>query len=384
MVNAFPIAIVDRAGALSVFGAEVAQPANRLADEGRWPAWAPGGAALAASSLENEDGQLRSRVHIYAPGGASRSLIYESAPGVLPVIAPRLPHYLSWSPDGRRLGVVAQGPAGLQLTLHSFDGADPCVVASGAPIFSSWSPDGSRLAVHAAAELTVVDGAPPHSRHILEQRALGFRVPAWSPSGEDVLYAIAADAGVAVMSFSVDAGEAREVARFDGGVALSFAPGGSPLYVCVTRNPEAGVFDDVWAVDPGTGTRQPVARGPFVAMTWSPAGDRFALVLPAQTGDGRYYLQVYDRKGTVMATAEAVVPSQDMRTLFGFFDQYGLSHPLWAPDGSALLLSGRHVHDAVSNSFGDPVGNLVLRWAATRGTPLEVMAPGDLGFYAPP
>ena len=385
MAPSFPFAVVDRAGGLRVVR-ERDERARQLAAEGRWPAWAPGGRHLAASRLDNEGGQVRSRVHVYrADGDAAPELLYESAAGVLPVIAPRVAHYLSWSPGVEFLGVVAQGQAGLELTLHAGDGSGASrVVATGAPIFSNWSPDGSRLAVHAGPELTVIDGSPPHSRHIIEERALGFRVPAWSPSGRELLYAVAASAGVAVMSFDVDAAEIRELARFDGGVALSWPPESERPYVAVTRNPEAGVFDEAWAVEAQSGRLKPVVRGPFVALSWAPGGERFALVVPAQTGDGRYLVRVCSEEGEVLATSEALVPSADLRTHFGFFDQYAVSHPLWAPDGSCFLLAGRLVSDAVSGSFGDPVGNLVFRWAAARGAPLEVVLPGDLAVFAPP
>ncbi len=70
--------------------------------------------------------------------------------------------------------------------------------------------------------------------------------------------------------------------------------------------------------------------------------------------------------------------------LLGFFDQYALSHHLWSPDGQSFLLAGRTAHDAVSGSFGEPIGDMVLAWRVGRNRPLEIVAPASIGFFPPP
>jgi hypothetical protein len=128
-----------------------------------------------------------------------------------------------------------------------------------------------------------------------------------------------------------------------------------------------------------------VAQGPFVAFFWAPAGDRIVLLVPAQTGDGRYCAQLLDESGHFVGASEAMVPSQDFRTVLGFFDQFTNSHHLWSPDGGAFLMAGRLAGgDMVSQAFGDPAGDYVLLWPAERGAPIEVVAPGDIGFFPPP
>ena len=109
-----------------------------------------------------------------------------------------------------------------------------------------------------------------------------------------------------------------------------------------------------------------------------------ALMVPAQTGDGRYAVHLIDASGRFLGATEAIVPSQDARMMLGFFDQFGTSHHTWAPDGRGLLLAGRLAGDGVSGSFGDPIGDYVMLWPAERGAPLEIVAPGDMGFFPPP
>lgn len=69
--------------------------------------------------------------------------------------------------------------------------------------------------------------------------------------------------------------------------------------------------------------------------------------------------------------------------MFAFWDQYALSHPLWAPDGSVLAVTGRLPTDGVSASFGDPVGNYVYIWRPERGQPMQRLTPGELAFFPP-
>jgi hypothetical protein len=161
------------------------------------------------------------------------------------------------------------------------------------------------------------------------------------------------------------------VGEFPGGVALGFRPGTRELSIAVTRSPDTGNFDELWGIDLDSGEKRALARGPFVSYYWSPRGDRFVIVVPAQTGDGRYSLQAWDDRGGFDGASEAFVPSQDFRTALGFFDQYRLSHSPWMADGSAFIACGRLAGDAVAGSFGDTIGDYVLRWRGTRGAPLE-------------
>lgn len=385
-MTAGTLAVVQKSSALAVLDLDGGvSPAPRpLLPQGRWPAWRPGAQQLATSIIELSE-PLSSSIQLVHLDGTPPVELYRSAEGVVPVIAPRVPHYIMWSPGGEHLAVVAQGEFGLQLEfVPPSDPGHRYVVETGAPIFGSWSPDGRSFASHIGRALTLfhlADGTV--TRTSIEEKTAGFRTPIFTADGAHVLYAVAADPGVAVYAYAVHTGERRELARFGGGVALS-ALGDGFVSVAVTRQPESGVFDGLWLLDPGAPhDRRLLARGPFASAFWSPTSDRVALLVPSQVGDGRYGLHVRDRDGHPIAASDAFVPSQDLRTLLGFWDQYALSHPLWSPDGSLLAVSGRLPTDAVSSSFGDPIGGYVLLWPPARREPFRSLTPGELAFFPP-
>jgi Tol biopolymer transport system component len=303
--------------------------------------------------------------------------------GAPPVIAPGVPHYALWSPDGSRIAYVAPAPEGLTLFSGDIDG--PLVsnpIVTGAPLFFAWS-KGGRLAVHAGPELLLLDEALER-RTTLTSSAIGFRTPAFSSDGGFIAYATPAPPGVAIMLAPVAEPVApRELHRLPGGVALAFAPGSALLGVSLTRQPESGLFHELWLIDAvGESPPRRIHHGPFVASFWAPGGESVMLVVPGASGEGRYFPQTIGLDGSILGTGEGITPSPEYRVLLSFFDQYALSHSPWSPDGRAFVMAGRPPGDGVPSSLGDPT-NYVIIWRPGRAVPLEVVCPGDAGFFGP-
>lgn len=355
---------------------------------GTWPAQRPGGGMVAWSTLELRGDDIYSAVLVSNGWSGSRGQPAFVAPaGAPPVIAPGVPHYILWAPQGDRLAVVANAGDGLALHVASAAGGEALLLLKGAPVFPAWSPDGTMLLAHVGGEAVLChpgDGG----RKTLTARATGFRAPAWSRDGRWLTFAVATgEEGTVAVICADAAGEGQvEAARFHGGVGLGFRGATHELAVAVTANPASASFDSLWLVDLDdldAGPRR-VCRGPFAACYWSPGGERLALVVPAQSGDGRYFLRIVSPAGDVLATAESFLPSGAQRLHFGFFDQYVLSHPLWAADGSGLLVCGRTGGDSFPAAFGEPAGDQAFFWAATRGSPLVRFAEADFATFAPP
>jgi hypothetical protein len=383
------VIVVEGRGAVALFTPTTDGWArSQLKAAGFWPAWHPRNSSAAISVVKAGSEPSSTIEHIDLEGRYLGTL-HQTAVGVPPVIAPRVPHYAMWSPRGDVLSYVAAGREGLSLFLTDTSGgliSDAVVTA--APIFSAWSPDGRHLAVHAGNQVVIVDVDGDRRPRVIADQAVGFRAPAYSHDGTALVYGVADGGSVKVMRSEPDGANPAEVTRFPGGIALAFRPGTNELTVAVTLSPDTGVFDDLWSLGDVTAAApvdaRRIARGPFVAFLWAPTADRLALVIPAQTGDGRYMIRAVTSAGAALAATEAFFPSQDYRTALAFFDQYAKSHHFWSPDGERLIICGRVGGDLVSASFGDPEGPYVFVWRAAAGQALERVTPGELGLFGPP
>lgn len=387
-----PIAVAEPGRAVTLLRpAGDGWTAAPLAPFGAWPAWRPGHAEVALSVVHGAVDDQRSAIELVDLRGNRRRTLFESPAGAGAVIAPNVPHYALWSPDGALLAFVAQGRAGLTLFVSEAEGpliADP--VQTGGPIFLAWSPDGRRLAVHAGVNLSLLELAEARASRPLSAEARGFRAPAFSPDGALLAYATpdAEGEGVIVRAANAASGESAALHRLPGGAALSFRPGTRTLTAAVTTRPASGAFDELWTLDLDASGRlaetpRRLLRHPFASVYWSPAGDALAFVVPSSTGDAAVSLHARSAEGALLGASPPFVPSPDYRMLSGFFDQYGLSHRLWAPDGSAFLAGGRLLTDAPAAAFGDGSRDAVLHWRPARGAPLEAIGEGGAGFFAP-
>lgn len=375
-----PLAVVERLGAVRI----VHNGDSRVVlDEGRWPSWRPGHDELAASVVTTADGSPRGLLRLASTTGGEARTIAETAPGAPPAIAPGVPNYALWAPEGSRLVVAMPAANGLELQVVDMTGGPARPIATGAPLFSAWAPDSRRVIVHAGAELLMLD-TDDGTRTVLHAEAAGFRVPAVSRSGR-ICFATPAGGTARIMSCLLDDPDPVVAGEFPGGVALAFRPGGDDeLSVSVMRDPEGGLFGELWLVPavPGGAPRR-LVRSLFAAASWSPRGDRVALVVPGYTGDGRYAIHIHNAEGAFLAATEPLVPSEEFRMMLAFFDQYALSHPAWSPDGATFAVAGRIATDGVSASFGD-ARNAVYVWAGERGTALRRIADGDFASFPCP
>ncbi|MGI8927727.1 MAG: hypothetical protein ACR2HN_13945 [Tepidiformaceae bacterium] len=383
----YPVVAVERSGALVMLTPSGSEWYRRaLHPSGRWPSWNPARDLLAISVIEQRGEGLQSELHLINTAGTLVRVAHSGGEDVPPVIAPRLPHYALWSPAGDVLSYVAPSEFGLGLFLTHADGtfiSDPII--TGAPLFHSWCGDNNFIAVHAGRELAVVEVEGSRTTASVADPAVGFRAPAYSDDAEILAYAVAVEGGVAVMRALFQGTGSREIRRFAGGVALAFRPQTCELSVAVTRRPDTGTFDELWQMDLSQHPSHEALAwtGPFVSFAWSPEGSRLALIVPAQSGDGRYRLQTLHPDGRYSAATEPFLPSQDFRTAIGFFDQYNQSHNLWSPDGSHIVVSGRLANDSVSPSFGDPEGDFAMVWEVAPRSPFATLAPAELAFFPP-
>ncbi len=351
----------------------------RRIEHGSWPSAGPDGSILVTSVERTGEGR---RAHLDVVRLSGERL---AVPGSVTAtfITPRLPIYSSWAPVYARLAFVASDGESIDLSTWSAETPDvpPRRLTTGMPLFHAWHPDGASLAVHAGEKLALFS-PEGETLEAVSEEAAGFRVPAWSDDGR--LLAWARLAGGAVEILIRENGQDTVVARYEGGIALAFRPGSRDLTVAVARHPETGAFDRLHVLPLGDEGGSGVAiNGPFASFAWAPDGTRVAVVVPTQTGDGRYQTVVRAPDGAVTGVSEAVVPSVDTRLTLGFFDQYQLSQPSWSPDSTGLVICGRIGGDGLAASFGDPEGGYAYWWPGTRGSGLLRVSPAEVACFTP-
>ncbi|MEO6396919.1 MAG: hypothetical protein ABIP13_00470 [Tepidiformaceae bacterium] len=352
---------------------------QRLVREaGAWPAWRPGHAQLALSAGGLQPTGELEVVNLQGEGFPSEFRVL--AGDAESAIAPRVPHYASWSPDGGLLSVVSRAGETLGLTCFESGGGVRGETVTGAPIFSTWTHDSRHLLVHAGPRLVLLRADSGVVVRTISEAAAGFRAPAVSPSGR-LVYAEPRDGALVVVQATLSSDESSELARFGSGAVLGFRPGSDDLTVGLASVQESGALSELILLDPDGGQTR-LSRGPYVAYSWSPSGSKLALVVPSQSGDGRHYVRLIDSAGEELGASEAFVPSPDFRIWLAFFDQYSQSHSIWDEAGEYLLVAGRKVEDSVHASLGDAQGDQVFAWRALRSQMLEPVAHGQTGFFS--
>ena len=94
------------------------------------------------ASCRSDLADLALACHLKEIGDDAGRLIYANESGS-DAIAPRVPHYLNWSPDSKMLLIVAQTlRAGLSLFLYEHGVSENAErLLDGGPLYTSWSQD---------------------------------------------------------------------------------------------------------------------------------------------------------------------------------------------------------------------------------------------------
>ena len=341
-------------------------------------AWSPGGRRLAWGRVEGRPGE-RSRASLVTadPDGGDH----------LTTALPTMPFYVWWSPDGRTVACLANGPQGIDLLLVE-PGGKAKVALRGAPLFISWSPDGRRLACHVDDDrLVIVDGEPSALPERELAAAEGFSAPLWLPEG------IAADVTGAhgrrlVALLDPESGRVRRpLARHDGWARV-VAAAGTRLALCVgplepgrdrrvlLEEGEA-IPEALTVVDLGTGSLDVVLASPPMSAEWSPDGRRLLVLVAEQGGLGVPLLRWLVWEGAEpRSVGRPFAPTAWWaRTELAFAEQFTQSRRSWSPDSRSFTYAARRAdgRDVIVVQTAD---------AARDEPPLE-LCPGLASSWSP-
>lgn len=412
----------DAPGAGRPLGGILAQPAGPIRLYA-WPAWSPDGRRIAVSRIAADpagDAEISVR-SLDAATGVGGAVFVNAAPLT---IADGTPHYVQWSPDGRRLGITAATPQGLTLFVVDADPADgdalppaPLAVQRGAPLYFDWAPDSQSLAVHSGETVSVLRLADDFTRFAEQPlaRSVSFRTPLWSPDGAQLAWSAPGGDGEAIWLGRPAAPDypPLRLAEVDGRCAFAWSPDGSLLAVADRPADNSPAYRRLrlLAAD-GSAARTIQSGGWTLSFFWEPAGSRLAWVAlnteertmewrlaetaPAPTGaddadddDGDDANAAAgadnadnDAAGDRPVAGLGFSPSGETFLLLAFFDQYARSHSPWAPDGSALAVSGsQHYFAQRRNGSGGGGARIYVAETGPRGALREIAA-GSLAVWS--
>ncbi len=275
-------------------------------------------------------------------------------------------------PDGRALSLRTWEPGDQGFHTH----------LSAAPLFPVWVPGTKWLVCHHGATLTAFNTESREQR-TLSATASGFRTPAVTTDGEAMAWAEVTDGAVVVFMGALS-GESTVAARLAGGVALGFRPGTHDLFGAVANSPESGVFSYVAKVSTGEVEPTRIVQGPLVAFWWSPDGEKLATFHPTYSGDGRFQVRLHDPNGEFLGAMEPLIPSADVATMVGFFDQYATSHPSWSPDSRWFGIAGKLLSEGPHSSFTGGRPDVSYIWDTVNRGPITALSEGTLVVFQRP
>ena len=304
--------------------------------------------------------------------------------------------YLYWSPDGRHLSFITNHPqAGLGLNIATpGESEESRLLALGQPFYWQWTADAEQLFIHtglrgSGARLTLIDVEGDGEGENIAEPGF-FQSPGISADGRYWAYAegVAADSSWLVVADTQSGELQRE--RHGGLVAMSWSPTANQLAFISGDEGDGRFYGPLRLWDAATGKTTLLTQDVVLAFFWSPDGRYVAYFTANQVRDDEiqvnarhhsgkpgqqrmiefrlYVVDVTTGEGLQLA---AFTPTLTFLAQFlPYFDQYALSHRLWSPDSTALVLPIQ-IEDE-SRIFVVPVNG---------GQPQEI-AVGDMAFWS--
>ena len=348
-----------------------------------WPMWSPDGSQVVFSGSEfGNDAFAPLAMYSYDVAKNEGRVIYANEPDMGPILN-NMPHYPMWAPDSKSLAFMASSPEGLGLFVidPQSDAGERMVLVS-APLYASWSADSRQLVVHGGVDLFLVD-TEEGTVEDLNVRAISYRVPAFRPSGEGVVY-VSEDQLGQVNLFMSDAeqGTRTLLETPPGELAFLWSPNGESLAVAHSR-PSGGTFYGGLSLYSPDGVKEPTGIDEdLLAFFWSPDSTKLAYVTVSLVQESLRWM-VLDVESGGSWPLTGFLPSSAQLTILRFFDQFAYSHGPWSPDSSALVFSGNLSGGAVSASMNLQPQAQIIVTDAGRVPSSQAIADGFLTVWSP-
>jgi hypothetical protein len=360
-----------------------------------FPAWSPDGTRIAATRLSQTEDSIV--VFDAAAAGAGPA----AEPVVIFQSATIDPFYLYWMPDGSGVSYLANEAGDLSMRIAPADGSGPldgsgpgAKVRSGNPFYYDWIGQ-DRLLAHiglgADAFLGEIGLDGEEAAPALDGTG-NFRSAVVSHDQSSVGFVRTDEAGAGQIVVAARDGSREQAMPVLGSSAVVFDPTGSTVASIGPTDPRQAAagfpLGPVRLLDAATGEVRTLLDGLVVGFWWSPDGSTIAAlrVQPiAQAGSSlvprpsasaatetEVRLVFVDVDSSAVRSDPVVRPaSRFVSQVLAYFDQYTLSHRVWAPDSSSIVLP--EVTDAGTTQ-------LIVHFADGRQA---VALEGEIGFWSP-
>ena len=348
-----------------------------------WPTFSPDGQKLAFVAAHIREQGPDFTVQIYDLKTHS-SFVLLDAHALQPI-------YLYWLPDGRTLSFLQRDPQGFSLMLSDVrEGATVKSLITGLPLYFDWSRKGDQLLFHSAGvednsteqiSLLTVGGHRQGSIKVLSSGKAPFKVPAWSKDGSTLAYVAVDGAKSKLILANGDGSNPRPFAELpDGEASMVWAPDGKYLAYGGALMPGSMTFAGLGLLDTARDRTIRLTDEDVAAFYFSPNSRWLAYVTMPQ--DKSYcvlnLINLWD--GTHHEICKFITTIDTMMT-YRYFDQYALSHSIWSPDSSALLVVGSIVKADLEDPSGLAPAPWVYRVDAENGT-IKPIQRGTLAFWS--
>jgi TolB protein len=328
----------------------------------QFPAWSAEG-KIASIGIDREGGFIRVYDDVAETDGTE---IYRSAS--------EAPIYLYWSPDGSTVSFLANNPqSGLALHLASETNA-PSLLANGAPFYWQWQSDSTGMLIHTGftgpnSRLGFTSAASDTLTENLAPPGL-FQAPGISASGNYIAYAeddeFRGTQVIIQQNPLTDTAEVKREVEHEGATSLSWSPTEDKLAFTAPARGAPAVYGELNLLEAESGLLETLSENLVVAFFWSPDGRYIAYLTPSleQRDEGDVSMTTQPmlvsqkveaqkiQRGSFLLELHVVdiATKEDKRLatftptflfldqFMPFFDQYALSHRLWSPDSSAIVL----------------------------------------------
>ena len=388
------IAVLGPNGAMSIIdagGRSVPVPSDGDGTFG-FPTWSPDGSRVAAARSTGADVAVVviDAKHVAAGQRIQPKVVFQKD-GVEPF-------YLFWSPDGKEISFLASEGTDLKLRIAPADGSAPLdgsgrgsIVRAGNPFYYDWLAD-DRLLAHIGngasgflGELGLDGKASPP----IDGTPADFRSAVVSHDHKSIAFVRQTQGIDNEVIVTARDGSHEEHLSVIGPTAIAFDPTGDTIGTIGAEDPSTlSTFPlgPLRLMD-RAGKQRTLVDGLVVAFWWSPDGKTVGAMRviqgkPAPSAlpfgpsptptPGEVHLVFADVATGAIRSDPVVRPTSGfVNGVINYFDQYALSHRMWAPDGSSMLMP---------ETDENGLTHLLVRYVDGRP---PITLEGAIGFWSP-